>query len=198
MTRMEAANRATPPGAPPRPGRFRLTRELYHQLAERGAFEGVRVELLEGEIIVMAPMDEAHAYPLQELNRRLTRALPDEYRVRPQLPLATDEENEPEPDLAVVATEDVGGDEAPARALLVIEVAHSSVKDDLQRKLRIYARAGVPEYWVIDVKKKELVIHRSPSGSRYRSVRRVTELSSLSPAALPGLALDLRGIFLKR
>lgn len=195
---MEAMNRASPPRPPQKPGPFRMTRELFHQLGERGAFEGLKVELLEGEIIVMAPMDQAHAVPLQELNVRLVRALPDEYRVRPQLPLAPDDENEPEPDFAIVRTEDALEAETPSGALLAIEIANSSLRDDLQRKARIYARAGIPEYWVLDVKKRELVVHRSPNGGRYRSVKHLGDLSAVKSNAVPGLVLDLRNIFVKR
>ncbi|MFZ5444662.1 MAG: Uma2 family endonuclease [Myxococcota bacterium] len=195
---MEALNRASPPRHRQGPGRFRLTREHFHELDRRGAFEGLRVELLEGEIIVMAPMDAAHAYPMQELGFLLHRALPDGLRVRVQLPLATDDENEPEPDFAIVpAGTQEAGEDVPS-ALLAIEVAHTTVRDDLQRKARIYARAQIPEYWVLDVKKKELVVHRSPHGERYRSVRRLSELSAVKSSAVPGLVLDLRNIFVKR
>jgi len=195
---MEAMNRASPPRPPQKPGPFRMTRELFHQLGERGAFEGLKVELLEGEIIVMAPMDAGHAFPLQELGHLLHRAVPDTLRVRTQLPLATDDENEPEPDFAIVpAGTQQHGDDATT-ALLAIEVANTSLRDDLQRKARIYARAGIPEYWVLDVKKRELVVHRSPNGGRYRSVKHVGDLSAVKSSAVPGLVLDLRNIFVKR
>lgn len=195
---MEALNRASPPRHRQGPGRFRLNRELFHELDQRGAFKGLRVELLEGEIIVMAPMDAAHAYPMQELGFLLHRALPSGLRVRVQLPLATDDENEPEPDFAIVPEGTQQGGEDVATALLAIEVAHSTVRDDLQRKARIYARAGIPEYWVLDVKKKELVVHRSPHGERYRSVRHLSELSAVKSTAVAGLVLDLRNVFVKR
>lgn len=175
-----------------------MTRDLYHQLDARGAFEGLKVELLEGEIIVMSPLDAAHALPVQELNRILVRALPDHLRVRTQLPIALDEESEPEPDFAIVreGTQRDGGD--ATTALLVIEVGNTSIRDDLQRKTRIYARAGIPEYWVLDVKKRELSVHRSPTGEKYRSVKHLKELSEVTIFAVPGLVFDLRNIFIKR
>lgn len=195
---MEALNRASPPRPRQGPGRFRLTREHFHELDERGAFEGLRVELLEGEIFIMAPMDQSHAVPIQQLTRQLNRALSEEYAVRPQMPIAPDDENEPEPDLAVLPASDASREETPTRALLAIEVANTSLRDDLERKARIYARAGIPEYWVVDVKKKELVVHKSPHGERYRSVRHLSELSAVKSSAIPGLVLDLRNIFVKR
>lgn len=175
-----------------------MTRELYHQLGKQGAFDGLKVELLEGEIIVMSPMDAAHAFPVQQLTRILVKALPEHLVVRPQLPIAPDEENEPEPDFAIVpeGTQSDGTD--ATTALLAIEVANTSLRDDLQRKARIYARAGIPEYWVVDVKKRELIVHRSPSGERYRSVKHLKDLSEVTCSSVPGLKLDLRNIFIKR
>lgn len=194
---MEALNRASPPRHQ-KPGKFRMTREQYHQLDEQGAFEGLKVELLEGEIIVMSPMDAAHAFPVQELNRILVRALPDDLRLRTQLPIAPDDENEPEPDFAIVPAGTQRDGRDATTALLAIEVANTSLRDDLQRKARIYARAGIPEYWVVDVKKRELVVHRSPSGEKYRSVKPLKDLSEVTCSSVPGMVLDLRNIFIKR
>lgn len=194
---MEALNRASPP-RPQKPGKFRMTRELYHRLGEEGAFEGLKVELLEGEIIVMSPMDAAHAFPVQELDYLLHAQLPRGLRVRAQLPIAPDDESEPEPDLAIVPAGTQADGTDATTALLAIEVANTSLRDDLQRKARIYARAGIPEYWVVDVKKRELIVHRSPSGEKYRSVKHLKDLSEVTSSAVPGLVLDLRNIFIKR
>lgn len=177
---------------------MRVTRAMYHRMAEAGLFEGLAVELVEGEVIVMPPMGEEHARPVQELNALLVRALPPQLRVRPQLPLAPDDENEPQPDFAVVP-ESAGEDgETPPAALLVIEIASTSLAFDLKAKAQLYARAGIPEYWVLDVKKRELVVHRSPATTRYRSVRRLHDLSHVTSAAVPGLTLDLRRVFVRR
>lgn len=194
---MEALNRASPP-RPQKPGKFRMTRQLYHRLAEQGAFDGLKVELLEGEIIVMAAMDAAHAFPVQELTRILVKSLPEHLALRPQLPIAPDDENEPEPDFAVVPAGTQADGTDATTALLAIEIANTSLRDDLQRKARIYARAGIPEYWVVDVKKHELIVHRSPSGEKYRSVKHLKDLSEVTSSAVPGLVLDLRNIFIKR
>lgn len=194
---MEATSRASPPRRQP-PGAFRFTRELYHQLAERGAFKGLRTELLEGEIVVMAPMSAEHAFAIQELQELLHEAKPVGLRVRGQLPLSPDDESsEPEPDFAIVPFAEPGA-EHPATALLAIEVAFHSLKDDLSRKARIYANAGIPEYWVIDVKAREVVIHRSPAKGAYADVKRTNKLSNVKSSAVPELALDLRGIFPKK
>lgn len=194
---MEATSRASPPRRQP-PGAFRFTRELYHQLAERGAFKGLRTELLEGEIVVMAPMSAEHAFAIQELNRLLVRLVPDQLRVRTQLPMSPeDETSEPEPDFAIVPFVEPQTDHPPS-ALLGIEVSLHSLKDDLSRKARIYANAGIPEYWVIDVKAREVVLHRSPASGVYEDVKRVSRLANVRSTAVPELVLDLRGIFPKK
>lgn len=191
--------KATQPSrpSPTTPGPFRFTRALYHRMAEQGAFDGLHVELLEGEVVVMVRIDAEHAKPLSELNRILVKSVPDELSVRTQLPLAPDDENEPEPDFAIV-TRDDHADEHPTTALLAIELANTTVRDDLTRKARIYARAGVLEYWVLDVKKRELVVHRNPSNGKYKTVKRLSDLSSVKSSAVPSLQLDLRHIFVKR
>jgi Uma2 family endonuclease len=96
-------------------------------------------------------------------------ALLARYRVRMQLPLAAGEHSEPEPDLAVVPP-DEPRDRHPARALLVIEVSDETVRLDLGRKARIYAAAGVPKYWVVDVGRDVVHVHTDPMTGEYRSI----------------------------
>ncbi|MFT3709441.1 MAG: Uma2 family endonuclease [Archangium sp.] len=170
---------------------------MFHRMDRAGFFKGLKVELLEGQIVVIAAMDAEHRKPLVELNRAIVKLLPQDLVLQPQCPIASDDENEPEPDLAVVV-DDPDATDNPTTALLAIEVANSSVRDDLNRKARIYARAGIPEYWVIDVKKRELVVHRNPSGEKYKSVKRLTDLSEVKSSAVPELVLDLRKIFVKK
>lgn len=194
---MEATNRATPPRRQP-PGTFRFNRKLFHQLADQGAFEGLRVELLEGEIIVMAPQGGDHAFAVQEVGELLYEAKPKSLRLRTQLPIAPDDENEPEPDFALVPVGTQGDGEAPGTAVLVVELSVNSLRDDLGRKARIYARAGIPEYWVIDLKARELFMHRAPGAEGYADVTRSTGLRAVKSTAVPGLVLDLTNIFVKR
>lgn len=113
---------------------MRLTRAQYCRMNELGFFEGLRVQLIEGEVIVMPRMTGRHAFPMQEMNSILVKALPDGYRVRPQLPVALDDENEPEPDFAIVEAGSGEDGENPQSVLLAIEVADSSVAFDLNRK----------------------------------------------------------------
>jgi Uma2 family endonuclease len=139
-------------------------------LAEAGQFGQRRVQLLEGVVVEMSPMGNAHAEMMAALTRSLVKSVPDELRVRVQLPLAIDEESEPEPDLAVVRHVP-RRPELPGTALFVIEVADSSRALDLGLKAALYARAKIAEYWVIDLSKNELVVHRTPRAGRYTSVQ---------------------------
>lgn len=184
--------------SPSAPTRLHYTRALFMEMDRLGLFGDDRVELIEGDIYVKAPMGEDHAVPIENLNRLLVRSLPEDFSLRCQLPFAAEDDSQPQPDFTILPAKRRKQAETPADALLVIEIADSSLSFDLKRKSAVYSRAAVPEYWVIDVKKKVLVIHRSPTRSGYRSVKRLSDLSAVESTAVPGLALDLRNIFLKR
>jgi Uma2 family endonuclease len=98
----------------------------------------------------------------------------------------------PEPDLAIVPV--TPSDRHPTGALLVAEMGNTSLRIDLGPKARIYATAGVPEYWVLDVRRRELVVHREPSGSRFESVGRVGVGDTLT-AARVALTIAVAGLF---
>jgi Uma2 family endonuclease len=180
------------------PAGFRLSREQDHRLGAHGFFDGLRVQIIEGEVFVIAPMAGVQSYPLQELNELLVRALPDRLRVRTLLPLALDDFNEPAPHFAIVPRGTGRHGETPTTALLAIEVADSSLSFDLRQKARVYARCGIPEYWVLDVKERALIVHRSPGATKYRSVKTLKDLSKVTSTAVPGLTVDLRHVFARR
>lgn len=147
-----------------------LRRFEYDLLVEQGAFApDERVQLLEGELVEMSPQGARHAGLVEALNERLMPALLGRYRVRVQLPLGAGEHSEPEPDLAIVPA-DEPRDRHPERALLVIEVSDESVRLDLGRKARIYAAAGVPEYWVVDVGRDVVHVHTDPRAGTYHAI----------------------------
>lgn len=179
------------------PRRFRL--EEYHRLIEKGVLtEGDRVELLEGVIAEMTPQGRPHARFISELNERLVSALPRESRVRVQLPLSLDEENEPEPDLAVVTrAEEDAAPAHPRSATLVIEVASDSLRKDRLIKGRIYARAGIPEYWLANVLTGAVEVYTDPLAQegRYGSLHTVGRGETLTPRAFPGIAIPVDALF---
>jgi Uma2 family endonuclease len=147
-----------------------LRRVEYDLLVEQGVFgEDERIQLLDGELVQMSPQKSPHARMVEALTERLVPALVGTARVLVQLPFAAGEHSEPEPDLAVVPI-DEPRDRHPQRALHVIEVADATVRLDLGRKARIYAAAGVPEYWVIDLQAAVVHVHTDPTADGYASV----------------------------
>jgi Uma2 family endonuclease len=168
-----------------------LRRSEYDVLVEQGVFgENDRIQLLDGELVEMSPQHSPHARMIEALNERLMPALVGTARVLVQLPLAAGEYSEPEPDIAVVPL-DEPRDRHPQRALHVIEVADSSVRLDLGRKARIYAAAGVPVYWVIDLPGDVVHVHTDPTPDGYTTV-------GTHPADVPlevcGVHLSLRDL----
>lgn len=170
----------------------------YHHMLDAGILdEGERVELLEGVIIKMSPQKRRHARVIQWLNRQLVTTLGDGYAVLPQLPLALGEWSEPEPDLAVTRAEDAASaDEHPTTALLVVEVAQASLRRDRAIKGAIYARFGIPEYWIVNLEAECVEVHCEPRNEGYAVTRVVPRGERLTCNALPGLSLavsDLLG-----
>ncbi len=167
-----------------------LTRAQYDSLVDTGALDGERVELLEGILVEMSPQSEPHARAITALNRLLVRSLPPEWDVRPQCPLAVSDDSEPEPDLAVVRRS-AGGAGHPTTAALVIEVTITSRRPDLLHKPALYAGAGVDQYWVLDLRRQEVVVHTEPGEAGYGSVLRRPWSES---RAVLGLTVDLAAL----
>jgi Uma2 family endonuclease len=139
-----------------------LRREEYDQLVLAGAFEDERIELLDGVLVEMSPEGTEHAWIIQLLTRLLARGLPEQLALRVAAPWAASDRSEPEPDFAVIPTGDYRREHL-GKAVLVIEVSRSSLLKDLRLMARIYAAAGVPEYWVIDVEALAVHRHTEPS-----------------------------------
>jgi Uma2 family endonuclease len=178
---------------PPRP--WRLTRARYHQLGELGVFEGRRVQLLYGTVFDMSPMGTPHSMAIRVLTRALTSATLDQaLDVMVQLPLAAADDSEPEPDFAILPTLTQELEDHPATALLVIEVADSSLKLDLGPKATLYAACRIPEYWVIDLQGGTTVVHRRPARSGYSTVRRIPWSRELRSSAVPAVKLTLASL----
>jgi Uma2 family endonuclease len=147
-----------------------LRRSEYDVLVEQGVFgDGDRIQLLDGELVEMSPQHAPHADTVEALNELLMPALAGRARVRVQLPLGAGKYSEPEPDLAVVPLDEPRG-RHPERALHVIEVADSTVRLDLARKAPIYAAAGVPVYWVIDLPADVVHVHTVPTPDGYATI----------------------------
>ena len=137
-----------------------LRRVEYDQLVGLGVFEGERLELLRGRLVVMTPQKGPHASSVSRLNDLLVVRLAGRAQVRTQLPLSLTDDSEPEPDVAVVALGDYDEDH-PHAALWVIEVSDASVKKDTELKSSIYAEGLVPEYWVVK-SRSHITVRRDP------------------------------------
>jgi Uma2 family endonuclease len=179
------------PSIPSEPTRISV--ERYLGLVEAGVFgEDDRVELLEGVIVAMAPQNPPHAAGVARADQALRQAIGGRAHVRPQLSLVL-RRSVPEPDLAVVpgAVDDYVTSH-PTTALLVIEIADSSLKQDRLSKAAIYAAAGIPEYWIVNLRDEVVEVSRDPdpAQARYRVVRSAARGERLELVALPGAALD--------
>ena len=148
-----------------------LRRVEYDQLAELGAFEDEKIELLDGEMVAMSPIGTRHNSAVQLLTELLVLALHERAAVRCQLSFAASEISEPEPDFMVVPRGDYL-DDHPSQAHLIIEVAESSLAKDRGRKLRLYASCKVPEYWVVNLVERCIEVYREPEGAGYARIER--------------------------
>jgi Uma2 family endonuclease len=144
----------------------RWKRVEYDRLVELGLFTGERLELLDGVLSVREPQGSRHAAAIRRVVEALRRALGDTWQIDSQLPIALDDESEPEPDVSVVARDPTRYRDAhPSRPVLVVEIADSSYRIDRHFKLSLYARAALPEYWIIDVPHETVEAHRAPTAS---------------------------------
>jgi Uma2 family endonuclease len=133
---------------------------------ERGGLVGEPIELLRGHLVTVVPQGTRHGNLVAWLGRELTLALGRGYMVRQQLPFAATDDSEPEPDIAVTRDEPDRRSH-PGTALLVIEVADSSLDRDREDKAPIYAQAGVPEYWIADVRTATVEVMTHPARGGY-------------------------------
>jgi Uma2 family endonuclease len=172
------------------PERLRpLRRAEFERMVEQGLFVDERIELLQGALVEMSPQHPPHAGTIQRLTTLLAPALADRAEVRIQLPLAVSDDSLPEPDVAVVAPGDYR-QAHPTTALLVIEVAETSLNKDRLIKAALYAAAGVPEYWIVDLPGSSIDVYVAPVQGRYTRRTAACSGDALRPVALGDL--DIR------
>lgn len=167
------------------------TRDDYYRMAQLGLFTGQRVELIGGEILMMSPMNPDHAASLQLCARALERVFGHGYCVRVQLPLWIDNESEPDPDLAVVPGTPRDYKQHPRTALLVVEVSDSTLAFDRSRKQQLYARASVPEYWIVNLVDRCIEVHRNPIDGCYDVIANCEADQEVTALAAPHAALSV-------
>jgi Uma2 family endonuclease len=177
--------------------RRRFTIEEYARMVQTGILtRDERVELIDGEIVEMSPIGNPHAAFVANLTHLLVHAVGDRARVWVQGPVRVPPRSVPQPDLAVLRPRSYVREAATTDdVLLVIEVADTSLRYDRTVKLRLYARAGIPEYWIVDANTETLEIYRSPIGERYADHLRPSGDEHVAPLALPEAALPIASIF---
>jgi len=186
--------------APLTPKRWR--RVEYQRLVDVGAFDREPLELIGGQLIVAEPKGSQHAAAVDMAYVALLSAIPAGWTVRGQNPLALDDESAPEPDLAVVRGSPADFRDAhPTRPALVIEVAESSLQFDRITKSSLYARAGIADYWIVNLIDRVVEIYREPAadltapyGWRYTSLERARPPAAPTPLGVPGLPIPVASL----
>ncbi len=148
-----------------------IKRAEYDRMVEAGLFVDERIELLDGFLVRMTPIGSPHSSAVDRLMHTFVVALDGGAHVRVQGPFAASDDSEPEPDVAVYPLGSYRR-EHPSQALLVIEVADSSLAIDRRVKAPLYARANVPEYWIVDVNDEAIEVYSDPREGRYQNVVR--------------------------
>jgi Uma2 family endonuclease len=180
----------------------RWKRVEYERLVDLGVFEGDPIELIGGQLIVAEPKGSPHATAVGMANDALHAVLPPGWIVRVQDPLALDDESAPEPDIALVRGSRADYRHAhPARPALAIEVAQSSLGFDRQQKGSLYARAGVQDYWIVNLVDGVLEVYRdaapdasAPYGWRYRSIQTLSPPALVTPLVLPSSSIPVAAL----
>jgi Uma2 family endonuclease len=185
----------------PRPRLWSKTE--YHQLAELGFFQGQKAELIEGEIVVSRPQNWPHASTLDRGADVLRNTLGSSFWVRSQLPLNLGQVSEPEADVSVVAGRREDYTDHPPTAVLIVEISDTTLSFDRGRKASLDARAGILDYWIVNLVDEQLEVFRDPQpdSSQPYGYRYATQLvwqrpDQIAPLAIPQVAIavaDLLG-----
>jgi Uma2 family endonuclease len=163
-------------------------------MVQLGIFEGERVELLYGVIIRMSPKGPEHESALERLTEIFVPRVVGRGTVRIQSAFAASDGSEPEPDLAIVPRGDYRK-EHPSRALLIVEVADSSLKYDRTEKAALYAESGVPEYWIVNVRDHVIEVHGEVVRDAYTRITPYRSGSTISLSAFPDVVVAVDDVF---
>jgi len=178
----------------------RFTRAEYERLIDLGVFQpGEDIELIGGELMVAEPQGAPHYTAIRKTAKALEAAFGPGWEVRTEGPIGLDDESEPEPDVAVVpGAPDDYARAHPSRPALTVEVAESSLALDRQRKGSLYARAGLPDYWVLNLVDRVLEVYREPApdsaapfGWRYGRSEVFEASARVTPLAAPGSSIPV-------
>ncbi|MGL6343923.1 MAG: Uma2 family endonuclease [Waterburya sp.] len=164
----------------------------YHLMIESGVLNNRSVELIEGEIVKVSPESPLHRFTNDSVAEYLRKLLQDKAKVFEAHPI-TLKNSEPEPDIAVVHLPDtnyLNRHPYPEDIYWLIEISHTTLEDDLNRKKRIYASAGIHEYWIVDLKNTELIIFRQPFENDYKSKDTLSN-GTVAPVAFSNILIEV-------
>jgi len=194
VDRQELGVLARFPAAP----RRLLTVDEYHRMGEAGILtEDDRVELIEGELVAMAPIGSEHIAATNALTRLLVLAVGDRGVVSVGNPVRLTRHSEPQPDFAILRPRDDYGTTLPRPedTMLAVEVASTSLDYDRTVKLALYARSGIPEVWIVNLAAEEIEVYQSPLADSYISVSRAGHSDALTISAIPDVRIPVTRIF---
>lgn len=177
----------------------RLTVAAYHRMGEVGILApDLRTELIEGEIVEMPPIGHTHGGTVNYLSNRLKESIGSAVIVAVQNPVQLSELSEPQPDIALLRPRTDYYREAhprPDDVLLVIEVAEKTLRYDRDVKLPLYAKAGIPEAWLVDLKAETLTVCNDPSSTQYQEIVIIDDLTQVDVPVKPTRTIDLSPLF---
>lgn len=179
--------------------RHKLSVEDYHRMGDAGILTpDSRVELIEGEVIDMAPISSAHAGVVSLLTTFFVRSLGDAGVVFTQNPIRLLPDSEPQPDITILKPRaDYYRKSLPGASdvLLLVEVAETTIAYDRLIKLPLYASYGIAEFWLIDLKAERLEVHSNPKEKTFASLRRLGKRDVATPSLLPSVSLHLKEVW---
>ena len=177
------------PGASSPPAAKLWTVEEFHRLGELGCFEGRRAMLIHGSILEEGPMNPPHAIASTKTEDLIRELFGRAFHVRVQKPLVFGLSIDPEPDVAVVPGRPADFTSHPSTAALIVEVSDTSLKYDSADKADLYSLAGIPEYWVLDLNGRRLLVFRDPTENGYGTKFTVPAEGAVSPLAVPAASV---------
>ena len=179
------------------PTRHRITVEEYERMIAANVWpEDERLELIEGELVRMSPINARHMLAVQALMYILIERLNRRALIHVQGPVRLDDRSRPEPDVLLVKAGSYSDLPTPADVLLVVEVSDTTLEYDRDVKARLYARAGIPETWVVDLNGERVIVFRDVDNGEYTRMESVRRGGEIAPTAFPDVTLrvdDIQG-----
>ncbi len=185
------------PNPGPQPRRLRFTVDDYYKMIEMGMIDNYeKAEIIDGEMVPKMTIGDRHAVIVNRLNVLFIRQLSDKCVVSSQNPLRMGEFDEPEPDFVIADLTKYDGKRhpTPAETILVVEVADTSLRYDRDKKLPMYAEAGIQEVWIVNLRNDVIEVHQQPSVGVYQIVKIFKPGEAIESSVIPDLKMEVNGI----